>query len=293
MKNIKQKLCLILAGITALAIGFFAGLASSDFRNTDNTFLKAAKQEKNTSTQTLLTECHSYDCKNNKEKLILAELKIEKLQQENNYLTSLAENNNLHLLEPANYSEVIDKIDNLPEYLLSHQLSKIISEESLNDIENIRPFSKRLAEIALNSQEELDDIGYINIIFSTSPSYGKKLLSGGNSIRANDTVFAHIVSSGISEEVIVKWQHLPTNEILLFKNKTISESNSVPSIWLRPRNGWKEGAYRVSVYTMDDEANPIGSNSYIIDTVETNPDNNPSDEIVQELLNSGKAIKKN
>lgn len=235
-------------------------------------------------------DCISTECNLLKEQLKKQNHTLHKLRQENLYLLSISKAEQSKPVEDYDYSEIFNKIDTFPESLISNQLEKIISEENIKSIGNIRTFSKKLAQVALDTQDGLDNTGIINITFSTSPVYGKDLLTNKSNVKPTDTIFAHIFSSGISQEVIVKWQHLQTNEILLFKNKYISDNQNIPSIWLRQKEGWRKGSYRVSIHTLDDQVTPIGSNSYTINEIDNS--GNTHNSIIEDLINSGQAVKK-
>ncbi|WP_455220732.1 hypothetical protein [Kaarinaea lacus] len=198
------------------------------------------------------------------ERLTKASNKISDLEKYNKALALQIEQMNLPMSSDTSYPGLLEKIDRLPESFVKSQLENLFNKDAIKNINDVKAFSKRLVEVALDENEINEDQAVLNISFSLSPVNGQQPIDHQAVINKFDTVFAHIITSQPISELLVKWQNINTGEIVLFKKHTQSSIDQHFYVAHRPNNGWSPGAYRVSLHTMDDSVNILGSNSYTI-----------------------------
>jgi hypothetical protein len=200
----------------------------------------------------------------------------------------------LPVSRPETYAALLEKLDKLPETFIEAQLEKYLGRESLENITDTRAFSKRLLEVALKDQDDPpkeDSPQHVDIQFSKSPVYGKQMLTQDVALFSYEPLFAHIVSAEPVGEVIVKWQDVQTGEILIFKKMSIGPGGE-SYITAIPGAGWRNSLYRVSLSSVDDSVQLMGSNVYSISEVYAQDGRKPNAEVIQDLVSMGRAVPK-
>lgn len=194
--------------------------------------------------------------------------------------------------KPQTYASLLEKLDKLPEPVIEAQLEKYLGRETLNKISDTRAFSRRLLEVALEDQddppeEDEDTVQHVDIQFSKSPVYGKQMLGPDAAVSKFEPLFAHIDSAGEVGEVIVKWQEVNTGEILIFKKMTIGAGGE-SFITVTPASGWKNSLYRVSLNSIDDSVQLMGSNAYTISQIDGGEGGRkPNMGVIEDLISMG------
>ncbi len=227
-----------------------------------------------------------------REELSNARGEIAYLENINKNLANQIEQNNLPISHSANYSDLIERIEMLPQPIIDEQLTRLFDDDGLQKINDSRDFAKRLLEVSLTDSDN-DNTQQTSIIFSTSPLQGSRLLSPNARVKKFDTVFAHITSPENRSTLLVKWQRLKSGEIMLLTNQPINTNGREQYVFLRPQKGWQPGQYKISVHSMDDKITTLGVNlltiTEIIDVSEPDMENN---QVLQDLIDSGQAVQK-
>jgi len=238
------------------------------------------------------TEDAEVSDENIRKELSNAHGEIAYLENINKNLANQIEQNNLPISHSVNYSDLIERIEMLPQPIIDEQLTRLFDEDGLQKINDSRGFAKRLLEVALTDSDD-DNTQQISIIFSTSPLQGSRLLNPNARVNKFDTIFAHITSPGSRSTLLVKWQRLKSGEIMLLTNQPINTNGREQYVFLRPQKGWEPGQYKISVHSMDDKITTLGVNlltiTEIIDISEPDMENN---QVLQDLIDSGQAVQK-
>ena len=219
---------------------------------------------------------------------------IAYLHQANNDLLSKIKDKKSNSLPGNMPSDLMGKLESLPESIVIYQLEQILGEDAVSEISDARNFSKRALEVALDNSEISAENATASIVFSTSPVRDIRPFSGSVSVDQYDIIFAHINTTNSLGRLLVKWQNTNTGQILMFNDRFVADESSAHYVSFRPSTGWQPGTYRVSIHQFNDKLTPIGSNSYSIVTVNEGEYDGEgrNDRLIQEMLNSGQAVYK-
>jgi hypothetical protein len=203
------------------------------------------------------------------------------------------------IITQNSYAELRDRIDLLPELLIDQQLEQLFDREYLDGVDNPRVFAKELLDIAISdgdirSLEAVieENIG-IDIEFSLSPSSGLRHFNRLTEVERFDTIFTHFISSMDKPNLLVRWQHTETGEILYFSPLKLAATQRT-YISLTPKRGWQAGNYLVSLYDLNNKQELLSSNVYQIDTVLGGEEAGPQvdQDVIEDLISSGMAVPK-
>ncbi|MET0068572.1 MAG: hypothetical protein ABW096_00930 [Candidatus Thiodiazotropha sp.] len=224
---------------------------------------------------------------------------ISQLESDNQALSHQIDQMGLNSGQGSAKSDLLLRIDRLPETLISQQLEMLFDDEYLEHINDKRSFAKQLVEIALADVEshlietENDDNPYIEIEFSLSPVTGLRQFIAIADIEAYDTIFAHFSSATAYARLIVRWQHAGSGEILRMGPLSLQD-NLNGFLSLKPENGWKPGYYNVSLFDINDNQKLVASSRYFIESIsETESQAAEADQdVINDLISNGLAIPK-
>jgi hypothetical protein len=196
-------------------------------------------------------------------------------------------------------SDLKKRIDQLPELLINQQLAMLFDQEYLDDVGNPKVFAKKLLDVALadgdiNYLETADtEHAVVDIEFSLSPASGLRQFSRLAEVEPFDRVFVHIISSADYHNLMVRWQHRDTGEILYFSPLDLTADQRV-YLSLSPKRGWLPGGYLVSLYDLNNSQKLVSSNEYQIDSVLNVGDQQPQadKDVIEDLLSNGMAVPK-
>ncbi|MEM7563146.1 MAG: hypothetical protein AAF353_08880 [Pseudomonadota bacterium] len=228
------------------------------------------------------------------DQLLLANQEISQLEARNLALSRQIEQMNLPISSNTTYPELLARVDRLPGSLIRKQLRTLFDEDFVDTIDDPHDFAKELIEVALDTEsEETNDS--LQIAFSLSPTWGLRNFSYLDTIDEYDQVFAHFVAAQNFPNLIVRWQHRDTGEILKFGPLQLIDNQSRYQS-LKPSQGWETGSYQVSVYNLDNEKQMIGSRLFQISGVEEQAGESagkqPDLDVINDLLSSGAASAK-
>jgi hypothetical protein len=192
-----------------------------------------------------------------------------------------------------------EQIDRLPESFIEQQLEFLFDEKYLVGIDDKKAFAKNIAMIALadvddaNIDPAAENNTYVDIVFSLSPVYGLRQFSTIDNLERDDTIFAHFTSTIEYPDLIVRWQHASSGEILRMSPLALHD-NQNGYISLKPDAGWKTGSYQVSLFDVNDNKRLIGSYSYNISNVieSENRASHVDRDVINDLISSGIAAPK-
>jgi len=239
-----------------------------------------------------------FDRENNRleSELMAASNEISDLIELNRSLSQLVEQVNIPIPASTSYTGLLEGIDQLPVGFIKQQLSYLLNEEYISTIENPHQFSKSLVGVALSQEQSEDFSGAANIVFSYSPIKGWRELGAETTIDEFDTLYAHISPTQDIAKAIIKWQHADSGEILVFNPLTLDVQNQSQYVVIRPDNGWYKGHYQVTIHDMDNDRQLVGANSYHVSAIHSSDEiqdaSGPDDDILQDLIMTGRAIPK-
>lgn len=218
--------------------------------------------------------------------------KVRDLERLNAALTAQLERLNLSFLSSLTYEGMVQKIDSMPERSIRDKLGHLFAEKALGDIGDIREFSKRALDVALDDRPEDNGALSASIVFSTSPMRGVQTIAATATIGRHDAVFAHIDSDTLIGTAVVKWQNTGTGEILVFGDQFLGGSSGNQYVATKPPGGWAPGSYRVSLFSMDEKMIPFASNSYSLASILENDVADAQQRLINELVQTGQAVPK-
>ncbi len=192
-----------------------------------------------------------------------------------------------------------DRIDQLPDILINSQLEQIFNQDYLDKVTDSKALARKLVDVALangdfeNLEQAAPESAIVDIEFSLSPISGLRLFAQLSEIEQFDRVFAHFRSPTDYPNLMVRWQHKESGEILYF-SPLLLPSDKRDYISLNPDRGWLPGSYQVSLYDLDNSQQLVGSNDYFIDTViEAEHDDSQLDrDVINDLISNGLAVPK-
>ena len=288
MKNSTQ---IVIAGLIAFSIGYLAG--RPEIAPQAKELAKDPKPEPTTvAAPPTDKKDNSAQLHNLNRELDKARKEIDKLTTKNLNLSKQIELLNLPVSSDLKYPELVAKLDEVPLPFLTEQLNKIFNDNAMQAIDDQRGFAKRLVDVALNEEEELEH-PQISFTFSTSPLAGIRLLTDPASAGKFQTVFGHITASEpLNEYVIIKWRNMDTGEILSLGNQSLNTNGREQYVRLRPKKGWQPGHYEVSLYSMDNQVSPFGSGRFTLAHVNDTSRETARNQIKQDLIDSGQVMSK-
>ncbi|MCG7904776.1 MAG: hypothetical protein JAY60_20425 [Candidatus Thiodiazotropha weberae] len=197
------------------------------------------------------------------------------------------------------YADLRDRIDLLPELLIEQQLEQLFDRVYLDSLVNPRGFAKELLDIAISDgdirslEAVIEDSIVVDIEFSLSPSSGLRHFSRLTEVERFDTIFTHFISSVDQSNLLVRWQHKETGEILYFSPLELTADQRA-YISLTPQRGWQPGGYLISLYDLNNKQKLLSSNDYQIDAVIGGEESGRQvdQDVIEDLLSSGMAVPK-
>lgn len=232
-------------------------------------------------------------------KLTHASEVISQLAFDNQALSQQIKQYGLSIESDTTESDLLNRLERLPDSLINQQLESLFDDEYLEGIDNKKAFAKKLVSVALTEVEdqslsvEGDDNSHIDIRFSLSPITGLRQFRDISDLELNDTVFAHFTSTTAYPNLIVRWDEISTGEILRMGPLSLRD-NTNGYLSLKPRNGWKPGDYRVSLFDIDNDQKIVGSDRYRVAHVIDNEDasSNVDQDVIDDLISNGMAVPK-
>jgi hypothetical protein len=197
------------------------------------------------------------------------------------------------------YSDLKERIDHLPEIFINKQLEQVFDENYLDSVNDRRALAKKLVDVALadgnpmSSDMENMESANIEIEFSLSPIPGLRQFGNSVEIDQHDKIFAHFISSADHTNLMVRWLHRDTGEILIFSPLKLYQDQG-KYISLTPRNGWQPGSYMIGLFDLNNNQKLVTSRAYTIDNIllsERQPGQADSD-VINDLISSGLAVPK-
>lgn len=194
---------------------------------------------------------------------------------------------------PISYPALTRQLDSIPDFILNKQLSYLFGDEFVDGIDNPKEFSKHLLDAALDSGSDVNnDTPSVRVSFSESVFPTTKPIGFDSQVGIYDVIFAHFDADQGLSKVLVKWMNVSNGEVLMFSQASIRGGQPNQFVSLKPAQGWRNGTYRVSVYSADNSVHLLGSNSYRITSVindGTQTADGSNYEVIQELLATGQA----
>jgi len=150
-----------------------------------------------------------------------------------------------------------------------------ISPEKLKESPDPKAFARRLAELAMEGLIQVpagQGPDLQNVTFSEDGPSGSDEHVQFTSFAGDGRILATFPMGEYEKtEVFVKWTRVDDPKIMLFNHYPIKPDADFNYVWLRPKDGWESGEYRVDFYTADDALTPIAGGWYLVDAAQTPP----------------------
>lgn len=143
-----------------------------------------------------------------------------------------------------------------------------LSPDEIDDVRDLRGFSERLAEIAMeDTLQPGNDIGGAeHVVFTNSPETGNlDSVARDQFDPAEPRIYAVFATEDFEgDTVMIKWYRRDQPKILLFQRYMIAPRQRHGYVWFRPDGDWERGQYEVAVYSGDEAMTPLASGHYTV-----------------------------
>ena len=171
--------------------------------------------------------------------------------------------------DPARVLGVI--IDTMSDRELTASISSLtdIAPEKVKESGDSKAYARRLAELAMEGLLQVQGTeGPIlkNVTFSEEGAGAAEEPTRLTNFSGDGRILATFPMGDYGrDEVFVKWTRVDDPKIMLFNHYPIKSDAETNYVWMRPKEGWDPGEYRVDFYTADDSLTPIAGGWYVID----------------------------
>lgn len=201
--------------------------------------------------------------------LLRARAQISNLESRNKALAEQVDLLGIPLADDLTYDELLLRVDRLPPDLVRELLMQVFDDAYVENLDNPNAFARDMIDIALQEdlsedlEEEFEPVG---ISFSLSPIRGLRSFTSLNEVEQYDRIFTHFIAAQSYPNMIVRWQHRESGEIVQFGPLQLSD-NQGQYLSLQPQAGWREGVYQVSVFDLDSDRRLVGTSSFRLETI--------------------------
>jgi hypothetical protein len=151
-------------------------------------------------------------------------------------------------------------------------LAMRFGEDELAEVEDIRAFATRLADIAIEGTlEEAPDPDEAEgpmgaVLFSTVREEDDPESVAMDSFFENETeIFAHYpLPPEVDERLMLQWSRVDKPQMMVFRRHTPRRAGAYSVMSVRRGNGFAPGTYRVAIYQGDEEMAPLASGMYVV-----------------------------
>ncbi|NQZ99508.1 MAG: hypothetical protein HRU01_23620 [Myxococcales bacterium] len=172
--------------------------------------------------------------------------------------------------DPAEILGVV--IDAMSDRELRSSLTSLTSltEGDLDEIRDLRAFTRRVTEVALDSvigfgAPETASLAHVQFSQSVNPQNIAELAQ--ERFASDGKIYAVFpMEEYRDDDVFVKWYRTDDPEILLFDRYPIQREADYNYVWLDKESGWPEGEYSVDFYSGDDAMKKIAAGRYFVDS---------------------------
>lgn len=143
-----------------------------------------------------------------------------------------------------------------------------LSPDEIDEVRDLRGFSERLAEIAMEDtlQPTNDGAGTAYVVFTSSRPMGDVDSIARQQFNSDEhRIYAVFQTESFERNtVMIKWYRRDQPKILLFQRYSIVPGEPHGFVWHRPSGGWEQGQYEVSIYSGDEAMTPLASGNYTV-----------------------------
>jgi hypothetical protein len=155
--------------------------------------------------------------------------------------------------------------------ILARMLSGL-SEHELDQLEDLRGFSRRLAEVTISGElgeaqaEAGSDRAVIQLLFSSEEELLNPSLVATDAFRSDSGPIFAIVRTGDLEDrtLMVRWARLDRPKVLSLRAHPVTAGSHWTALAQVPAGRWGVGRYRVSVYRLSAEMEELASAVYSV-----------------------------
>lgn len=171
--------------------------------------------------------------------------------------------------DPAQVLGII--IDTMSDRELAASISSLteIAPEKIEESDDPKAYARRLAELAMEGLLQVqgtDGPTLKNVTFSEEAAGVVDGPAELTRFSGDGRILATFPMGDYGQdEVFVKWTRVDDPKIMLFNHYPIKANADTNYVWMRPKEGWDPGEYRVDFYTADDTLTPIAGGWYMID----------------------------
>ena len=144
-----------------------------------------------------------------------------------------------------------------------------LSESDLDEVRDLRAFSRRVSEIAIDgvlSESPPEDAGVTDVRFAQDFDPQSQEDMARDRFAVDGRMYAIFPTDQYpQDEVFVKWYRADDPEIMLFDQYPVEREAEESFVWMDRPEGWPEGEYRVEVYSGDEDLRKLSTGRYYID----------------------------
>lgn len=131
---------------------------------------------------------------------------------------------------------------------------------------DLHDFVKRMGELyyqdPLEGSETSLDAGFIDFDSQIQTDNMTKVATDNFSADTKRIYASFDTSNYTKGSVMVKWSRIDSPEVLIFDKYRVNRSMDSNYIWLEPPDGWQNGKYQVSIYSLEDNLSPLATGVY-------------------------------
>ncbi|MEN8140137.1 MAG: hypothetical protein ABFR97_02835 [Thermodesulfobacteriota bacterium] len=132
-----------------------------------------------------------------------------------------------------------------------------------------RDFAQRLGEIYYQNPAVPDDseLDLSPVEFGKSVKVDNKLRDQQECFsQGTNRIYASFATGEdyASNSVMVKWSRLDSPEVLIYDKYAINRGTTENYVWLEIPNGWEPGVYKVQIFSLENNLNPLFTGSYTV-----------------------------
>lgn len=163
---------------------------------------------------------------------------------------------------------IVNQLDNMQTSDIINTLKNYMSfdESLIPPGMNIRNFSKKLLDIAMNKEDELindpnhvvSDVKFSSNLDSNDSTYNS------NFDQNTSKIFAKFDTTNfVDGKLLVKWKK-DNGELVNMNFYNVKKNSKDNFIWMQKKDGWSKGNYQIDIYSPSNRLKKIYSSSYLV-----------------------------
>jgi len=169
------------------------------------------------------------------------------------------------------HRQPVEVVDVVTHMMSDRELSSAVTsltnltEEDLEDIDDLRAFSSRLAGIAAEGLlTDLEDADYAHVERVEFFAPGSDTAQGTFTTTEIKIIAEYPTPDDSPSRILVKWIQEEPYELLQFRRRSINPNGDYTTTSARQIGGWREGAYRVQIFSLNEEVDLLAEGRFDI-----------------------------